>query len=212
MDLRPELTRLPMLQRCLTLSRQPSVDIGQIREAIGQGGFCPTHLDELMQPDPSHPYGRRVLIQSEVLESMLATWTPGAHCAPHDHGGSRGVVRVLRGVADHRIYKVVDGELVTVLTERVTAGNSLTAGPDLIHSMGDGGGEQPLVTLHLYTDPIDHMVVYDVERERTLVVDGGCGAWLPYDEPHLLRRQTEGFRTWSELGLRQPVSACPQAS
>ncbi len=207
MHLRSELSQLPMLQRCLNLSREPRVELSQLREAIDRGGFCPRHLEELMQPDPRHPYGRRVLIQSEVLESMLATWTPGDHCAPHDHGGSLGCVRVLRGVADHRIYRVEDGELLTVRTERVEAGSSVVAGPDLIHSMGDGGGEESLVTLHLYTDPIDHMVVYDLERRRTLVVDGGCGAWLPYDEPHLLRLQAEGIRTWGELGLRQPAGA-----
>jgi len=207
MDLQPDLATLPMLRRCQDLSRQPALTIGQIRQAVDQGGFCDKHLSQLVQPDPSKPYGRRVLLQNDVLESMLATWTRGVQCAPHDHGGSIGCVRVLSGVSRHRMYRVVDGALELVKEELVPAGEVIAAGPELIHSMGDGGAEEPLVTLHLYTDPIDHMVVYDLENQRTLVVDGGCGAWVPSDEPALIREDHDGIRTYSSLGVREQPPA-----
>jgi len=207
MNLQPDLAKLPMLQRCVDLSQQSALSIGQIREAVVQGGFCTKHLSQLAQPDPTKPYGRRVLLQNDVLESMLATWTRGVQCAPHDHGGSIGCVRVLSGVSRHRLYKVVDGALELVREELVPAGEVIAAGPDLIHSMGDGGAEEPLVTLHLYTDPIDHMVVYDLENDETLVVDGGCGAWVPHDEPGLILQRHGGVREWKELGLRERQSA-----
>jgi cysteine dioxygenase len=192
----------PLLRRCQALSDEPTLSVRQIAEVLEASQLCDETLARLRQPDPSRPYGRRVLIQSEVLESMLATWTPGDHCAPHDHGGSSGGVLVVRGTALHRRYRVADGRLEQVLEERLPQGSVITCGPNILHSMGDGGGEDSLVTLHLYTDPIDHMVVYDLENQRTLVVDGGCGAWTPYDQPELIRTRAEGIRTWSELGLR----------
>jgi len=206
-DLTPDLAKLPMLERCIDLSLRPTLSIGQIRKAVDQGGFCAKHLAELVRPDPTHPYGRRVLIETGVLESMIASWTRGVHCAPHDHGGSRGCVRVIRGAARHRVYKVVDGELTVIREERVEAGAVMPVGPDIIHSMGDDGDEEALVTLHLYTDPIDHMIVYDLETNRTLVVDGGCGAWVPHDAPELIRETHEGIQRYQSLGVREKQSA-----
>ena len=207
MELRSELASLPMLRRCIELSQQPTLTVGQIRAAVDRGGFCARHLAELVRPDPDKPYGRRVLLQTSVLESMLATWTRGVQCAPHDHGGSIGCVRVLRGVSLHRMYRVIDGALTLVKEERVSAGEVIAAGPDLIHSMGDGGAEESLVTLHLYTDPIDHMVVYDLEADRTLVVDGSCGAWVPHDRPELIRQTHDGVLSYAALGVREARSA-----
>ena len=43
----------------------------------------------------------------------------------------------------------------------------------------DDGGDEALVTLHMYIGPVPHMVVYDEPGNRTLKVDGGCGAWVP---------------------------------
>ena len=66
-------------------------------------------IDLLCLPDPTQPYGRRVLLGDARLEVMVATWTPGVLCAPHDHGGQIGVVRVLRGATRHHIWSVTEG-------------------------------------------------------------------------------------------------------
>lgn len=186
--------------------------LGRCREALDGGdpqrqltalldelALSPEDVEAAARPDPAHPYGRRVLFATEALEAMVATWTRGAPCAPHDHGGAVGAVRVLRGEAVHRWFHVVDGALQVLGEERVGAGGVLSCGPDLVHQMGDSGAAEPLITLHLYHGPIAHMVVYDVEGGRTLVVEGGCGAWLPWDEPHLIRRVLPGLRAPAEL-------------
>ena len=168
------------LDRCARLDRQPRLAevAGWLSGASGEG-FLET-------PDLSRPYGRNVVLDTAHVEGMVATWTRGVWCAPHDHGGSIGGVRVLRGTAKHRIFQLRGGRLDLVREERVRAGQVLTCGPDLVHAMADGGAEDSLMTLHLYAGPIDHMVVYDVEGDRTLVVDGGCGAWVP-DDPSQIR-------------------------
>ncbi|MCP4807420.1 MAG: hypothetical protein GY913_28850 [Proteobacteria bacterium] len=144
--------------------------------------------------DVSKPYGRNVILDADQVEGMVATWTRGRWCAPHDHGGSVGGVRVLQGQARHRVFRRTAGTLELVTEEVVSAGSVMRCGADLVHAMRDGGGDEPLMTLHMYAGPIDHMVVYDVEANRTLVVDGGCGAWVPHDAPELIRSTRDGIQ------------------
>lgn len=148
-------------------------------------------VDAAHTPDPRHPYGRNVLLETDCVEGMVATWTKGTWCLPHDHGGSVGGVRVLRGRAHHRVFAVRDGRLELVKEERVEAGQVMQCGSELVHAMRCDGAEQGLMTLHLYAGPIDHMVVYD--EDETLVVDGGCGAWVPTEQPELIRSRTQGI-------------------
>ena len=46
-------------------------------------------IDALVRTDPTKPYGRRVLLDTPHVESMVARWTRGVECAPHDHGERR---------------------------------------------------------------------------------------------------------------------------
>ena len=109
----------------------------------------------------------------------MATWTPGVRCAPHDHGGQIGVVRVLQGRTQHHIWSVSDGSARCVRQHEAGPGEVLVAGPSLIHSMGCAGGRRSLVTLHMYTDAIPYMIVYDLPGKGTVLVDSTCGAWVP---------------------------------
>ena len=182
-----------LLDRCLSVATGASPSLADMRGAL-EGDIDPAELDALLVEDPAKPYGRRVLLDGPHMEMMIASWTRGVTCAPHDHGGSSGAVRVLRGEAVHTVWHVVDGNMVQVLQERVGPGAILVCGPDMVHSMVDGGADDKLATLHLYTDPIPFMMVYDPTADRTLQVAASCGAWVPGSEqilrevPGLLRR------------------------
>ncbi len=189
----------PVLDRCKDLQREGALGLGALRRVLEEAQVCEQTVALLSRPDPSRPYGRRVLFADAHMEAMIALWTPGIPCAPHDHGGSVGGVRVLQGEAIHRIWRVRGGRLEQVAEERVGAGGVLACGPELVHSMEDAGGALPLATLHLYAGPIDHMVVYDSASQRTLIVDGGCGAWVPDDEPHRIRAAHAGMLAPAEL-------------
>lgn len=175
-----------LLERCRQLTAAPDL------RTLGRW-LTEAQVDlSAERPDPSRPYGRHVLLETRFVEAMVATWTPGSWCAPHDHGGSVGGVRVLRGQAAHRVYRRSAGRLEAVRDEVVRRGEVMRCGPDLVHAMADGGGDEPLMTLHLYAGPIDHMVVYDLDNDETLVVDGGCGAWVP-ERADLVRSRRPGL-------------------
>lgn len=163
------------------LADRSALNVGTLRELIASE---PNLVDWLLphrQEDPDKPYGRKVLLDGSSLEVMIAAWTRGVFCAPHDHGGSQGIVRVLQGRVRNRIYSVEHGELEVVREEVTGTDDLVVCGRNLIHAMGDDGADAPLVTLHMYTGPVQHMTVYDEDRRRTLKVDGGCGAWVPPD-------------------------------
>jgi hypothetical protein len=65
--------------------------------------------------------------------------------------------------------------------------------------MGCAGAGEPLVTLHLYTDAIPHMIVYDLPREETLIVNGDCGAWVPEPGSDQLVARLPGLRDRAEV-------------
>ena len=179
-------------QRALT--RAPAATRLEALCEVLRGGVAIPATRELVQWDPSRPYGRRVLHESETLEAMIAGWTPNTPCAPHDHGGSIGAIRILEGTARHTVWEIVDGQLVAAVTTLHHKHEVLPASAHLIHSM-ESVGDHPLITLHLYTDPISDMIVYDAERERTLIVDGTCGAWVPQGEACEIHEAVSGFVT-----------------
>ncbi len=211
------------------------LDLAGVAQAIDLSDEA---IESVVRADPTKPYGRRVLLANDHVESMIARWTRGHECAPHDHGGSYGAVRLLQGSALHTVWQVRGGSLLMVRQDVVHAGFVLTCGPEMVHSMVDAGAAEPLTTLHLYIDPIDHMFVYDTDREgarlsghveaahpdgapvaslgaqrpvitegRTWVVDGGCGAWLPREQPALVREVHAGLLRPRDVRASWPTVA-----
>ena len=192
-------TRTALLQQCHDLATTRGLGLRHLKDFAADVVLAPALLAELRRVDPSKPYGRQVVYADEMLEVMVATWTRDTPCAPHDHGGAYGAVRVLRGQAAHQIWRVNDSTMDTVLSETAFSGHVLACGPNLVHSMADGGADEVLMTLHLYTSAIDHMVVYDVEAGDTCVVEGSCGAWIPAADSQMLRSRRQGLYRRLEL-------------
>lgn len=177
-----------MIERLRSAPREPAPLVAWLRE-------LPITRDDvrgLLVADPHHPYGRGVLVSDPGLEVMLAAWAAGAACAPHDHGGAEGAVRVVAGRCLHRVYAPSGDALLLVEEREHGPGDVLVAGRNLVHAMSDLDPDEPLVTLHAYLPGIAAMVVYDVPGRRTLVVEGGCGAWVP-DDPKQIVRAIDGF-------------------
>lgn len=138
--------------------------------------------------DEAVPYGRTVLVEENGLEVMIAGWSRGRPCAPHDHGPGQGAVRVLQGRARHRGFVLEGGELRAGEDEVLEVGAVLRCPRRWIHQMQDDGGERALVTLHLYAGTTVPTTVYDLERRCTQWLGPGCGAWpRPVGDSEVLR-------------------------
>lgn len=126
----------------------------------------------------SRPYGRRLLLKTSVIEVLVMGFRPGRVCPPHDHGGSDGLVLVCSGTAEHLIYRRFGSGLALWSQTLETKGSILDAPVDCVHAMGSHG-EEPLVTLHVYWPPIDHMTIFDLDNRKVWEVNDQAGAWLP---------------------------------
>lgn len=144
----------------------------------------------VLKLDPEHPYSRNVLYNEDNLEIMVARWTRDVPCHPHDHGASYSAILILDGCSEHKLYRIQDDELVCVHTEYKHKGDVILCAPHQIHSMG---GYPNLITVHVYTEAISNMLVFDKENKQTFLVDGGCGAWLPVDNPDMIVGQKKGY-------------------
>jgi len=144
--------------------------------------------------DGGRPYGRTLLAESRDFEVVVAHWNGQDGCLPHDHGGSRGVVRVLEGAALVQNYVAPEANHGSVpLTplgppRSLRCGESIAVTPDVVHSMKPV--QAGLVTLHIYAGPVRGMRVFDLERRKGIRV-GDCGAWWPTREEERLTNAAE---------------------
>lgn len=192
------LTDLSALLDALRALPAEGLGLSALAALARRAALCPASRAALRHPDPAKPYGRRVLFAAPHVECMVATWTPGRRCAVHDHGGASGVIRVLEGAGENISYQI-DGRLRIVAEQQTAEGEVLTVGARALHNMGcrAGPGQPSLLTLHLYTPTIPHMIVYDTDE--TLIVAGECGAWVPTEQPELVRARRPGH--WSREAL-----------
>lgn len=136
-------------------------------------------------PRDGEPYGRRVLSVDAQGEVMLASWRSGATCAPHDHGGARGMVLVLEGRLTETVQTPFRGGLRPGPSRTVTAGDLLHVEPRMVHEMR---ADDEALTLHVYVPRVRPMRVYDRVSCATLHVADACGAWVPSDPSLVLER------------------------
>ncbi|MET0650637.1 MAG: cysteine dioxygenase family protein [Pyrinomonadaceae bacterium] len=113
-------------------------------------------------------YARHRVHMGEHAELLVLCWRPGQRTPIHDHAGSYGAVRVLRGVMWETIFEMGDGGLAYESAREWTPGHVTGADVPDIHQLGnpDVSGRD-LVTLHLYAPPLTSLNVYKVGRTES---------------------------------------------
>ena len=143
-------------------------------------------LEPVISPPIDFPYSRTLLYKSEHIEVLGMSWAHDRQCAPHDHGQSWGLVKILEGRATHAIYSLKGGIPVLRIRSLKEAGTTLFAPKGMIHSMGNPSSNR-LITLHVYTPEITNMMVYDIPRCAACIVADDCGAWWPATQRQIVR-------------------------
>ena len=114
-------------------------------------------------------YARHRVHLGSHAELLVLCWRPGQRTPIHDHAGSFGAVKVLRGVMWETLFEMDESEGLRYESGREWAPGHVTGAdvPD-IHQLGnpDVSG-QDLVTLHLYSPPLTSLNVYKVGRKES---------------------------------------------
>ncbi|HEX8352509.1 MAG TPA: cysteine dioxygenase family protein [Pyrinomonadaceae bacterium] len=114
-------------------------------------------------------YARHRVHLGEHAEVLVLCWRPGQRTPIHDHAGSFGAVRVLRGVMWETLFEMGEAEGLRYGSAREwTPGHVTGADVPDIHQLGnpDVSG-QDLVTLHIYSPPLASLNVYKVGRKES---------------------------------------------
>ena len=128
--------------------------------------------DEELRPYVSFKegtYARHRVRLSEHAELLVLCWRPGQRTPIHDHAGSFGAVKVLRGVMWETLFEMEEGSGLAYKSGREwTPGHVTGADVPDIHQLGnpDVSGRD-LVTLHLYAPPLTSLNVYKVGRTES---------------------------------------------
>src|ERR1044072_8346426 len=114
-------------------------------------------------------YARHRVHLGDYAELLVLCWRRGQRTPIHDHAGSYGAVRVLRGVMWETIYEMEGDSGLTYKSSREWMPGYVTGAdvPD-IHQLGNPDiSGQDLVTLHLYAPPLTSLNVYKVGRRES---------------------------------------------
>ena len=114
-------------------------------------------------------YARHRVHLGEHAELLVLCWRPGQRTPIHDHAGSYGAVRVLRGVMWETLFEMEDAAGLRYKSAREwTPGHVTGADVPDIHQLGNPEvSGQDLVTLHLYAPPLTSLNVYKVGRAES---------------------------------------------
>ncbi len=144
-------------------------EVGELLEAQVAAAVKRLRGLELPRPNDGEPYSRTVLHAGPDCEVMVARWR-GNWSAPHDHGGRRGLVQVVRGKVEERTYGT------RTATRRLAVNESLTCGGSDVHALR---GDPDAVTVHAYAGPDVDFRVFSDDLKRVWHVPPAHGAWLP---------------------------------
>src|ERR1044071_6613634 len=162
----------------------PGRGLSELVERLGRMGGPPAfeELNELLggvevtaeEPRPHASFregtsARHRVHLGEHAELLVLCWRPGQRTPIHDHAGSYGAVRVLRGVMWETLFEMEGGSGLAYKSGRDwTPGHVTGADVPDIHQLGtpDVSG-QDLVPLHLYAPPLTSLNVYKVGRKES---------------------------------------------
>lgn len=169
------------------LQRLPPAEltVPRVTELLGDGELDEASLRPFVGALP-HKYARRLVHRGPHFEMLVLTWSPGQYTPVHNHAGSCGWVRLVRGQIAEDSYALVPGAEVDALLgddparcggrvgllptgSGVISQVGAVASVDrvrAIHRLGNPAkpGGDTTVTLHVYAPAHDACLAFDVER------------------------------------------------
>ena len=109
-------------------------------------------------------YKRNLVRATPQYHAWLLCWKNGQRSPIHDHSGSACVVRVLRGTLTETLFEIApNGHVKATFSRDFTLGSLIGSEDTDIHQVSNlQAGDAELVTLHVYTPPLNRMKTYSL--------------------------------------------------
>lgn len=115
-------------------------------------------------------YTRNLIKRCNKYELIFLCWLPGQISPIHDHANQSCWVKILQGDCEEKLYQLSnDNKLKLIKTSKVSAGQQAYIHDDIaLHSL-QNIGDNKMIGIHLYLNPIDTCFVYDFNGEKKLI-------------------------------------------
>lgn len=109
-------------------------------------------------------YTRNPVHNGPYSQALVLCWKNGQRSPIHDHTGSNCGVRVLRGVLTETLFEFAPNGHIKAVASRDCPPGSVLASRDLdLHQVSNlQAGDAELVTLHVYSPPLQLMGTYSL--------------------------------------------------
>lgn len=114
-------------------------------------------------------YTRNAVRGGRWYQVWVLCWKNGQRSPIHDHRGSTCGVRILRGTATQTLFvHAPNGHIKAVCSDDFGPGSIVGSVDQDMHQVSNlQAGDADLVTLHVYSPPLTHMVTYNLtNRDR----------------------------------------------
>lgn len=111
-------------------------------------------------------YQRNLIRGGAVYHALLLCWRPGQRSVIHDHRQSRCGFRVLAGQATESTFDRTGGGQIYPVQTRTLPEGTICCSEDIeIHQISNLEEQSDLVTLHLYSPPLQVMGEYSLTAD-----------------------------------------------
>jgi len=147
------------------------IPLDALRTALSQLSVGPNDLAPFVCFS-DEGYQRNLIHRSPAYEALVLCWKNGQRTPIHDHRGSSCGVRVIRGVVTETVFKHRNGWVYASESHDLNEGGVCGSNDMDTHQLSnlqcDGGD---LITMHIYSPPLEKMGVYTIEDNRVRVID-----------------------------------------
>lgn len=154
----------------LSKLEKSTLDPNKVAQLLSETNVSSSEIQPLLHFRKDR-YTRNLVHRSSTFDVIVLCWPPNSGTAVHDHGQQFGWVRVLKGALEEIRYE--DGDSPTEMDSdrtwipRVHSRVVIPAGPAVaavdsnhgVHKLG--ALDNPAVSLHIYSKPLDTCLVFD---------------------------------------------------
>jgi len=107
-------------------------------------------------------YSRNSVYKNEKFEILLICWKSGQRSLIHDHGGSLGGVRIVRGLLTETLFTVAPNGMIKAISSSDYAASDIQIEePTTIHQVSNLQPEtNHAISVHIYMPPLQQMNIY----------------------------------------------------
>jgi cysteine dioxygenase len=112
-----------------------------------------------------HRYARNLVYKTDRFEVMIMCWHAGQRSSIHDHAGSLGGLKILRGALTESLFeKAPNGMIKSLSSIDYAIGETRVEETSLIHQISNlQAANGQAISLHIYAPPLMRMNVYSLE-------------------------------------------------